>query len=261
MEEAFPAHSAEPWDLVGLQVGDPVARVEGILVALDPSLGALAEARGLGASLLVTHHPVWLGSLKAIRADDPVGRIVWEAISAGVQILCAHTNLDRAWGGPNDLLAGSLGLERIEPLAGGIGRVGLLPREMAVSELCEILAADHPGLRGAGARAQRVRRVAVCCGSGASLLEQARESGAQVLVTGDVKYHDARRAEAIGITLVDAGHFATEKALVPWLAERLRQASHERGWGVSVWNSEGQGDPFWDPEGQPGPWGSSSGEV
>lgn len=248
LEQAFPAQSAEPWDLVGLQVGDPKAEVKGILVALDPTCEALEEAAGLGASLLVTHHPVWLGSLKAVRLDEPSGRIIWTAVRSGVQILCVHTNLDKTWGGPNDLLADFLGLEEIQPLAGGIGRIGVLPREMEVSELCRILAANHPRVRVAGPQGLRVRRVAVCCGSGASLLEQARDSGAEVLVTGDVKYHDARRAEAMGILVVDAGHYATEKAIVPWLAERLEQASLQNKWEVPVWSSKGQGDPFWEPE-------------
>lgn len=247
MEESFPAEAAEPWDLVGLQVGDPEALVKGILVALDPTREALDEARGMGASLLVTHHPVWLGPLKAIRADQWAGSIVLEALRTGIHILCAHTNLDRAQGGPNDLMAGLLGLERTEPFASGLGRVGDLPREMDVAELCQVLAALHPRLRAVGPRALRVRRVAVSCGSGASLLEQARESGAQLFVTGDVKYHDGRLAEFIGVAVVDAGHFGTERALVPWLAERLREASAAKGWGVPVWSFEGQQDPFWEP--------------
>lgn len=248
LEQAFPAHNAETWDLVGLQVGDPKAEVQGILVALDPTCQALEEAVRLGASLLVTHHPVWLGNLKAVRLDEPPGRVIWMAVQSGVQILCMHTNLDKAWGGPNDLLADFLGLQGIEPLAGGIGRIGVLPRDMDLSELCRILAVNHPRVRVAGPQSLRVRRVAVCCGSGSSLLDEARNSGAEVLVTGDVKYHDARRAEALGIPVVDAGHYATEKALVPWLAEKLERASLQNKWGVKVWSSRDQGDPFWEPE-------------
>lgn len=248
IEQAFPAQSAEPWDLVGLQVGDPKAEVVGILVALDPTCEVLEEAAGLGASLLVTHHPVWLGGLKAVRLDEPQGLIISKAVQRGLQILCVHTNLDKAWGGPNDILARCLGLEDIEPMAGGLGRIGVLPAVTEVSELCRILAANHPGVRVAGSKSMRVRRVAVCCGSGASLLEQARDSGAEVLVTGDVKYHDARKAEAMGIPIVDAGHYATEKALVPWLAQRLKQASFQNKWGVPVWSSTAQEDPFWEPQ-------------
>ncbi|MEJ5376789.1 MAG: Nif3-like dinuclear metal center hexameric protein [bacterium] len=261
LEECFPAQSAEPWDLVGLQVGDPSASVKGVLVALDPTYEALEEAARLGASLVVTHHPVWLGSLKAIRWDEPEGRIICSAIKKGIQILCVHTNLDKAWGGPNDLLAQALGLQDIQPLGGGIGRIGVLPREMEVLELCGTLATRHPQIRIAGAVDLKVRTVAVCCGSGASLLVEARHCGAQVLVTGDVKYHDARRAEALGIALVDASHYGTEKALVPWLAQRLREASSKHNWGISVWCSQGQQDPFWEPLLSKGGEGIFSGEV
>ncbi len=261
LERAFPSQSAEPWDLVGLQVGEPEALVQGILVSLDATCEALEEAKRLGASLLVTHHPVWLGSLKAVRWDEPVGRIIYTAIKSEVQILCVHTNLDKAPGGPNDLLAECLGLDEIQPLAEGLGRIGVLPQEMEVCELCRLLAETRAGLRVAGSPDLRVRRVAVCCGSGASLLEQARQCGAQVLVTGDVKYHDARKAEAMGIPIVDAGHYATEKALVPWLAGRLQQASVENKWGVRVWESQGLRDPFWEPGVGSGGKRISSGEV
>ncbi len=63
--------------------------------------------------------------------------------------------------------------------------------------------------------------MALCSGSGASLLRDAARSGADVLVTGDVKYHEARDAEDLGLALIDAGHFPTEIIMVHEMTERL----------------------------------------
>jgi putative NIF3 family GTP cyclohydrolase 1 type 2 len=108
----------------------------------------------------------------------------------------------------------------------GLGRIGRLPEPRILAEyagqLQTILAA--PSLRYVGDPAARISKVALCSGSGASLLRDAARSGADVLVTGDVKYHDARDAEDLGIALIDAGHFATEIIMVQEITERLGQA-------------------------------------
>lgn len=248
MEERFPSGDAEPWDSVGLQIGDPEAWVRGILVALDPTREVVEEARDLGASLVVAHHPVWFGTLGAVRWDEPAGALVLEAVRGGINVFCVHTNLDKANGGPNDLLVAALGLQGVRPLGGGLGRVGDLRQEVPLRELCRLLGPLSSGMRAAGPKQIVITRVAVCCGSGASLIKEAKRFGAQLLVTGDLKYHDARLAEALGLAVLDLGHFSTERSLVPWLAQLLEEASLERGWDVQVTACEAQRDPFWEPK-------------
>jgi putative NIF3 family GTP cyclohydrolase 1 type 2 len=86
--------------------------------------------------------------------------------------------------------------------------------------------------------------VALCGGAGAGLLQAAHRHGADVLVTGDVKYHEARQAEELGIGLVDAGHFATEQLMVKLVAEALRNAAAERRWEIDFLTYTGERDPF-----------------
>lgn len=246
LEDTFPPAWAETWDAVGLQVGDLEAPLERVLVALDPTFGAVRAAVEGRAALLVTHHPIWFQALEAIRLQDPVGKVLWEAIRGGVSVFCAHTNLDRAPDGPNDLLAQRLELVRVEELEDGMGRVGVLPKPLSWDAFCQGVQNRFPGatLRMAGRFLEPIRKVAVCCGSGASLLESAHQKGTQVLVTGDGKYHDARKAEALGMALLDIGHFASERILVPWLVKVLSQKSERSGWGLTVKAYGGEQDPF-----------------
>lgn len=113
----------------------------------------------------------------------------------------------------------------------GLGRVGRLPEAVALADYAgqirEVLSA--PGLRYVGDPAARISKVALCCGSGASLLREAARAGADVLVTGDIKYHDARDAQDLGVSLIDAGHFSTEIIMVDEMVERLGHAIDETG--------------------------------
>jgi len=247
LDERFPPQTAEPWDTVGLQVGDPSAQVERVLVALDPTEESLEEARRKGASALIVHHPAWIGSLKCIVKGEPVGRIIWKAIQSEVSILCVHTNLDRSLGGPNDLLARKLGLSALEILGCGLGRIGDLDRPLTLEELCKIVSGELGPSRIVGDPQKVIKKVAVICGSGSSMMEEAKRAGADVLITGDVKYHNARQAQAMDMAVIDPGHFATERMSVSWLADSLREVSRERNWGLDVLEFQGEKDPFWVP--------------
>lgn len=354
---AYPAALAEDWDNVGLQVGDPTATVERVLVCLDPSDAALDAAGALDAQALLCHHPLLFRPLRSLTPKDETGRLVWRAVRDGIAILSAHTNLDRGRDGLNDWLATRLGLEQSLPLgagesdllklvvfvptgyeeqvaealfAAGAGQVGaydhcafrgqgtgsfrpgagtepfigtvgqtervaeirletILPRGLQTRVLERMLKA-HPyqevaydliplanqrrevGLgrigrlpvatdlgrfalqvrdalgashvRLVGAPDLAVSKVAVCGGSGASMLSEAIRQGADVLVTGDVKYHDAKQAQAQGIGLIDAGHFHSEQLMVAGLAARLQQAARERGLAIEFREMTGEQDPF-----------------
>lgn len=128
----------------------------------------------------------------------------------------------------------------------GLGRIGRLPEPTALEDFAEGVksALGCSFLRLVGQPGAQVRKVAVCGGSGASLVGEAARQGADVLVTGDVKYHEARLAESLGLALVDAGHFATERIAVAGLASRLRQQCEGRGWTVEVLQMEEETDPF-----------------
>lgn len=129
----------------------------------------------------------------------------------------------------------------------GLGRIGRLPEPMTLAEYAGQLKKDlsAPALRYVGDPNARISKVALCSGSGASLLRDAVRSGADVLVTGDVKYHEAREAEDCGLALIDAGHYPTEIIMVHEIAERLDRALRAAGYAdCTVEECHAEYDPF-----------------
>jgi len=106
----------------------------------------------------------------------------------------------------------------------------------------------HTPIRFCGDPQRPVQKVALCSGSGASLLREAQFKGADVLVTGDVKHHDATDAELLGIALVDAGHYGTEIIMVAAVAEQLRTVMAQRGLAVEVLQHTGEQPLFQETE-------------
>lgn len=353
----FPPELAAEWDNVGLQVGEPDKVLTKGLIALDPSVEAVAAAHKTGAQALITHHPLFFRGTRRLTPDDEVGRIVWPAVQHGVAILSVHTNLDCAEPGLNTWLADRLELRDTEPLsrsaghfvklvvyvprdhadavaealfAAGAGHVGaydqcsfrlpgvgtfrpgagaspfigtqgereeveefrleVLVRQSRLGRVLERLYRAHPyeevaydlvpldnhepraGLGRIGPLAEpcplqrfaervrsllggeavrvmgppdlKVAKVAVCGGSGASLIAAARRQGADVMVTGDIKYHEAISAQALGIAVIDAGHFATEQLMTQELSRLLNQSAADRGWEVEFAAFAGEREPF-----------------
>jgi len=128
----------------------------------------------------------------------------------------------------------------------GLGRVGELAAETTLGEFAQEIKQrlGASGLRYVGDPARKIRRVALCGGSGASLLRDAYFRGADVLVTGDIKYHEARDAEGLGMALVDAGHFATERLMVQGLADRMTREMERLRYAVDTIPFAGEEDPF-----------------
>ncbi len=259
---------AEGWDAVGLVCGDPDEPVERVLFAVDPTSAVVDEVIETGAQLLVTHHPLLLTPVHGVPADDPKGRLVHRLIRAGVALFVAHTNADRARDyGVNDALAAVLGLTDAVPLQpsdadprAGLGRIGELPSPLTVREFAERAAAVLPatvgGVRVAGDPDRTVRRVAVCGGSGGSLLPAAAAAGADVFLTSDLKHHAVSEAvETPGPALVDVAHFASEW---PWLPVAAEVLGRDLSGRVEVSVSRLRTDPWtWHAGQQDGPAGEA----
>jgi dinuclear metal center YbgI/SA1388 family protein len=253
LEARYDPALAEPWDAVGLVCGDPAEQVRSVLFAVDPTSAVVDEAIARGADLVVTHHPLLLTPVHGVPADDPKGRVVHRLIRAGIGLFVAHTNADRAAGhGVNDALAAALGLTGAEPLersdipGAGLGRVGGLAEPLPLRAFAERVAAALPvtaaGVRVAGDPAREIRRVAVCGGSGGSLLPAAAAAGADVLVTSDLRHHPVSEAlEEGGPALLDVAHYATEW---PWLPRAAELLGRDLGGRVGVAVSELRTDPW-----------------
>jgi dinuclear metal center YbgI/SA1388 family protein len=226
---------AESWDAVGLVCGDRDEPVRRVLFAVDPTADVVDEVIETGADLLVTHHPLFLTPVHGVPADDAKGRLVHRLVRAGAALFVAHTNADRAPGcGVNDALAAVLGLRNTQPLErlddprAGLGRVGELERPVPLREFAALVAAALPvtvgGVRSAGDPEQVVRRVAVCGGSGGSLMDVAAAAGADVLLTSDLKHHSVSEwQQSMRMSVCDVAHFASEWPWLPVASELLER--------------------------------------
>ncbi|MDX2495518.1 MAG: Nif3-like dinuclear metal center hexameric protein [Desulfuromusa sp.] len=353
-----PTYLAEDWDNVGLQVGNPAAEIDKILVCLDAEEIAIQEALRQGAQLIISHHPLIFRPIKRLSPTDMTGRVLFQAIKHDISVVSAHTNLDRAADGLNDWLAERLGVLGVVPLeqptggyfyklvvyvplghemevrdavfAAGAGQVGaydhcsfnsrgtgtfrgnqetrpfigtpgeiekteevrfetIVPAPVlnkVVSRMLKVhpyeevaydlipLANEHlqvglgrvgqlkksillqqfadqvkeklqlPALKLVGDLEQKISRVAVCGGTGMSMFSAAVRHGADCLVTADIKFHEAQRARAEGVALIDAGHFATEQIMVAELSARLRKFFTQRQLKVEVIEMTAEQDPL-----------------
>lgn len=223
--ELAPRALAAEWDNVGLLVGRPDREVRRVLVSLDITESVADEAEHAGADLIVAHHPVIFHPAKSVTDRDPAGRLLLRLVEGGLSAICMHTNLDAARGGVNDALAAALGLENAAPVAeDGIARTGTLPEALALPDfLARVKTALSPnGMRYADG-GRPVRKVAVGGGACGDFLWEAAAMGCDTFVTADLKYNHFLDAQALGLTVVDAGHFPTENVVCPVLAQYLRE--------------------------------------
>jgi len=350
-----PRELAEPWDNVGLIIGDPRARVRRAVLCVDATEVVIAEAGAAGARLIIAHHPPFLDPLKRLRADEAASAVAYAAARAGVAVCAMHTNLDYAPQGLCVELARAVGLVDIGPLSAaggagltklavfvptahlaavreamaqaGAGRIGdyeecsfgaegtgtyrplagatpysgttgrleqapevrlemVVPRT-ALSRVLGAMEAAHPydevaydlhplantwphSARGAlgrlpraasaggfarrvkdklhapvvrigGDTGRKLKAIAVGSGSGGHLVEEAAAAGADALLLGELRHHDALRARALGLSVVEAGHFPTERPAVDLMCRWLER---DLGPRLEVIPSRAQGDPF-----------------
>ena len=358
MELFAPRRLAEEWDNVGLQIGDRNWPVQTIRIALDPTPDVVKDACRNGVDLLITHHPLIFGPLKSINFRKPLGSIIQMATQHQMAIFSAHTNLDNAMDGLNDVLARRIGLIDLKvlghakkdemfklvvyvpieyeqdvitsffetkageigtysccsfrskgkgtfkpgtmskPFSGKIGEIshtdevrietvvrkndliGVIdhvrknhPYETMAYDVYPLLTSKDtqgPGRIGkldkslnltsfaasiktklgldyikvAGNPDLIIKTAAVCSGSGSSFVNRFVTSGAQVYVSGDLGYHDARTVEAENLGLIDIGHFASEHLIVDVLANRLDKILFETGIDVKIEAYKLEKEPF-----------------
>lgn len=216
IEGFAPLSIQEKWDNSGLCIGSPDSRVSSILLGLDCTPELVDEAVECGADMIVTHHPLIFSGLKKISPDDKVGSAVIKAISNGISIYAAHTNADKVLSGVSGAMASRMGLENVEILdedgdGTGLGVVGNLPEPMSAEEVIAMVKSKFSlkAMRTSRPLTEKISRVAVCGGSGGSLIGAAVRSGAQLYVSGDISYHNFFTED--GFMIMDIGHYEQKK--------------------------------------------------
>ena len=228
-ESKLPRTLSCDWDNDGMMCcADPAKQVHRALVVLDVTDEIIDAAVTGGYDLILSHHPMIFRGLRSVEPSSLAAARTIKLIRAGVSVFSFHTRLDAAEGGVNDALAAALGLTDVVPFGSGgqaIGRIGLLSTPMLAQDFAkhvkETLGSPYACLADAHRPAHRV---AVLGGSGKDELQAACEAGADTYVSGELGHHPMTDAPDMGINLIEAGHFYTERTVLPVLQAMLAEA-------------------------------------
>lgn len=228
-----PYETQDSYDNSGLLVGNPAWEVRGIHVAMDVTSSMLDEAIQNGANLIVTHHPMMFSARKRLVETDSEAKLLCRMIRHEIALIAAHTNLDQAPGGINDVLAQTIGLTGIT--GEGYVRVGELSAPMAAGTFARQAGeALHTVVRLMGDPDKEIRRVAVTSGAGSDSVRDALAMGADAFLTGEAKHHHALEAAEAGMPVFEAGHHATEEPGIFALADALQNHLNELQYRIHV---------------------------
>ncbi|NLN41522.1 MAG: Nif3-like dinuclear metal center hexameric protein [Clostridiales bacterium] len=258
MNDFAPEEWAEPWDNVGLLLGNRDSNVQRLMVTLDVTPDVVQEAIEKEVDMIISHHPLIFNPMKRIVYDNVEGRLIMELISNNIALYCAHTNLDMTIGGVDDSLAKALKLRDVRKLGQedilqskpGFGRWGKLEASMRlidfahyVSEVLNSPRIEIVGMK-KGKENKLIKTVALCAGSGSSFMEQAQRIGADIFITGEIKYHDALMADWLDIDIMAVGHFYSEIPVLKELIKHLQKAVDSLQYKVEIYESEAQESPY-----------------
>lgn len=238
VENLAPLGYAYKWDNVGLQIGSKGHSVHRILTTLEVTEAVLDEAIEKDIDMIITHHPMIFSPIKSIIRDDMKGKLIFKAIENNISIYAVHTNIDAAPNGLNEHITNMLNIKSEEVVEkaeyeddayakenaiNGIGRIGRLDKSKTLEQLVEHIKEkmDISYVRVVGDLLAAIDKIAVINGSGADLIGECIKKGCDCVITGDVKYHDAQDALSQGISIIDIGHYDSEKYFSAFLAEYL----------------------------------------
>lgn len=275
IESIAPGQYAEDWDNTGLMIGNPCSVVKRVLFCLDVSASVTEEAVRRGVDLIISHHPLIFKKMLTIDESDYKGKIIHQLIKAGISVYSAHTNLDCARDGVNAVLASKIGLIDTTPYRSmdekhqiskfdeiyqtdyfdtvpkiennkvyipSLGLEGRLKDNMGEIEFIlhvkSVLGTNS--IRTIGNAGSQISSVAVFSGSFDDDLAHLKKRCIDVLVTGDLKYHTALDAKEMGLFIIDAGHYYTEKPVL----DKLKNQIEENFLDCTFMISEMEEDPF-----------------
>ncbi len=235
IEDFAPLNLAYPWDNSGLITGNIEKEVKKVYITLDMFKFNIDEAIEKGVDMIISHHPILFNSIKKVDYETTDGYILTKLIKNDIALYAAHTSMDCAEGGINDILAQRLGLieteiiEKSETEGCGLGRIGNLRKELTLEEYCKEVKEklNTPFVRVSGDMNKKIFRVAVGGGACDDLIPMAKKMGAQLMVTADMKYHITADSVEGGICIIDAGHYPTEVFVIEIFENLLKSAEVE----------------------------------
>lgn len=252
MNAQAPLALSESWDNTGLLLGDPESGVSRIQTCLTLTPQSVEEAVQKGAELVIAHHPLPFKPVSRITTDNYVGKLLWRLATHHIAVYSPHTAWDSAEIGINAMIAARLGLQQVGPLVPctleglsqlGAGRIGKLASGLSMQQFCKLIKQVLPNCRLRGVDSGKtIDRIAIACGSGASLLAAGIKKHCDLFLTGEATFHQCLEAQAAGISMLLIGHFASEQFAMVELANRVLLEFGE----IDCWASQTESDPVKD---------------
>ncbi|MBQ9200315.1 MAG: Nif3-like dinuclear metal center hexameric protein [Lachnospiraceae bacterium] len=228
LDRQSPPEYALDWDNVGLLVGRGSKEIKKLLLVVDATKAVCDYAVKNGFDMIVSHHPMIFKSVKKINDNSVLGDKILSLAEAGVCYYAMHTNFDTK-GGMGKEAASLLGLKNTEVLeetlnGEGIGEIGLLDKTYDLYGLSQSVKEtfDLNNVIIYGNRETKIEKVAICPGSGKSVIGEALAKKADCLITGDIGHHDGIDAVEAGLTIIDASHYGIEKIFMTYMYNYLK---------------------------------------
>ena len=250
IELRYPKSLAVEWDVVGFVTNNSDIEVNNILLTIDVTAEVIAEALTKSIDLIISHHPLILDPNEISDIQTKRIQLRQKMEENNIALYVAHTNADIAQGGVNDSLAKVIGLQNVEAFGvEKMARKGNLTTQVTLREFANFLKDKLPQVKGSiqvsGKLDSKVSIVALCGGSGSSLLEEVRKEDVDVFVTADLKHHAVSDNENMnGPALVSVSHWASEWTWLPELKEQLKTDLAQKQLVSRIYISEISTDPW-----------------
>lgn len=248
MEEIAPTAAYRDMDNSGPQICCGSEEVNRMLVCLEINREVLEEAARKEVDMILTHHPLIFTPVSCVDYDDYPGRYIHEAIKQGFSVYSAHLCFDFAPKGNNTYLSVLLGLQDVQ--MGSIDEpwTGMLPEAMTLQQACRHIekCLDLPEhyIRCVDGGREYLRKTGLCTGAGGGYLQDAVRAECDLFITGDLKLHEAQYAKAAGLSVIDAGHYGTEKIFTENITRQIRSQAEARGLDFDVIMAEANTNPY-----------------
>ena len=217
INEIAPFSAQAEWDNSGFQVGERGQEVKKVLLALDPTAALIQEAKDLNCEMIITHHPVLFHPAKQFTEQN----VAYMAARAGITVLSAHTSYDCADAGVSDVLAILVRADNLEVFENPFLRYGTIEPQ-TTAEFANTVKIALGAAVTYNLPDKIIRRVAFCGGAGSDFWQEAKENGADLLLTGEAHHHEYLDSAAADMALMTAGHFETEFPAVKALQAKLQ---------------------------------------
>lgn len=225
LNKICPFETQHPYDNSGLIIGDFKSTVKRVVVCLDITHKTIEFCLENGVNLIISHHPVIFDPLKNVLSNT----LVYSLIKNEVNVIAAHTNLDAALGGVNDSLCELLGIENTKSLMDpnfshlpGIARIGEIAPTTATQFAKTVKEKlNAPDLRLTNPQ-KLIKKVCVLGGAGHDFIFEAIKHGADCYITSEIKHDEWIFTNGLDLSLIDAGHFATEQVVIKPLITRIK---------------------------------------